>query len=83
MKQVDDAGNTRVYCLFPGCTQKTGWVSIKGSISNIRNHLMIEHHLNTLTQKDDAYIGPTGCNESVSTNQGKRFSAHFSVDTFE
>ncbi|KAF9176218.1 hypothetical protein BGZ50_001391, partial [Haplosporangium sp. Z 11] len=82
-KRTDVAGNIRVYCLVPGCLQKKGWVWIGSSTSNIRNHLIGDHHLNGFVQKDGVYTGQTGSIESVLANKGKRSSAHFSTDVLE
>ena len=80
-KRVDAAGKTRIYCLVPRCTQKKGWVLIRGSTSNISHHLKTDHKL---SEKDDGpQASQPGSIENALTIQGKRSSAHFSKDTLE
>jgi len=80
-KRADAAGDTRIYCLVARCTQKKGWAWMRGSTSNIRNHLMSEHKLNE--KSDGIHIGQSGSIESAFASHGKRSSAHFSTDALE
>ncbi|KAI8600214.1 hypothetical protein EDD21DRAFT_139469 [Dissophora ornata] len=82
-KRSDAAGIVRVYCLVPSCSQKKGWAWIGSSTSNIRNHLMGDHKLNEHVQKDGAYTNRTESIQIAIANQGKRSSAHFSMDALE
>ncbi|KAF9342315.1 hypothetical protein BGX26_007806, partial [Mortierella sp. AD094] len=79
-KRDDANGNTRIYCLVPRCTQKKGWALMRGSTTNIKHHLTIDHKLHEHSEKDGAQ---TGSIESIFANQGKRSSAHFSTDALE
>ncbi|KAF9094757.1 hypothetical protein BGX27_001376, partial [Mortierella sp. AM989] len=78
-KKTDETGKLRVYCTVSGCQQQKGWSFIRGSTSNIRNHLIVDHHLNANSEKNSFY---TGQSASIAA-QGKRSAAHFSTDLFE
>jgi hypothetical protein len=80
-KRDDPAGGTRIYCLVPRCTQKKGWASMRGSTTNIRNHLRTDHKLNEKSQA--VRTGQPGPIEDALATQGKRSSAHFSTDALE
>ena len=83
-ERVDAAGGTRIYCLVPRCTQKKGWASMRGSTSNIRNHLRSDHKLNEHSKVvRTGQQGQPGAIENALTTQGKRTSAHFSTDALE
>jgi hypothetical protein len=80
-KRTDEVGNVRVHCLVNRCPQKKGWAMIGSSTSNIRNHLVKDHKLNSQSAKDGS--SRTGSIENAIANQGKRSSAHFSKDELE